>query len=138
MKSNLLLNSPAKKENIQKTLSSNAEHILNCVMCHNWLWRRNLVLLHNSIFSNSFILFPRLLMHFWLVLCCKWPWQSLVLRLHAVFLHKCISPSYVMKFTHILKAWLAYILYWHSGNMFSLSFFICLFLAPYLSLSFFS
>lgn len=33
----------------------------------------------------------------------------------------CISPLCVMKFTHILKAWLAYILYWHSGNMFSLS-----------------
>lgn len=37
------------------------------------------------------------------------------------FPRNCISPLCVMKFTHILKAWLAYILYWHSGNMFSLS-----------------
>lgn len=63
----------------------------------------------------------QLLCCFWLLLCWKWPWQSLVLGLCAVFLHNYISPLCVMKFTHILKAWLAYILYWHSGNMFSLS-----------------
>ena len=32
-----------------------------------------------------------------------------------------------MKFTHILKAWLAYILYWHSGNMFPLSLYLSVF-----------
>lgn len=42
------------------------------------------------------------------------------------FFGDCISPLCVMKFTHILKAWLAYILYWHSGNMFPLSLFIYL------------
>lgn len=39
-----------------------------------------------------------------------------------------------MKFTHILKAWLAYILYWHSGNMFPLFLYLSFFLPPYLSL----
>ncbi len=32
-----------------------------------------------------------------------------------------------MKFTHILKAWLAYILYWHSGNMFPLPLYLSFF-----------
>ena len=51
------------------------------------------------------------------------------------FFGDCISPLCVMKFTHILKAWLAYILYWHSGNMFPLSLFIYLSFPLSLSLS---
>lgn len=47
-----------------------------------------------------------------------------------------------MKFTLILKAWLAYILYWHSGNMFLPSFYHSVFslspTTPFISPSFFS
>lgn len=50
----------------------------------------------------------------------------------------CISPLCVMKFTHILKAWLAYILYWHSGNMFSLLLYLSVFSSLCTFLSFIS